>query len=151
LPETGAKQVTAEVRKRLSANDVGTTGGHQAGILVPKEERILSFFPSLEKTVRNPRMKLVVFERQSRERWEFNFIYYNNKLFGEGTRNEYRLTGMTGFMRAIDAKVDDALVFSRDENASLEVDIIRSNASSSLKMDGDTLVLGGGWTVIHSS
>jgi len=142
--------VTTEVRKRLSANDVGTTGGHQAGILVPKEESILSFFPALEKSVKNPRMKLVVFERLTRERWEFNFIYYNNKLVGEGTRNEYRLTGMTRFLRAIDARVDDALVFSRDENASFEVDIVRSNTASILEMDGDTLVLSGGWTVIHS-
>ncbi|RDK09131.1 EcoRII N-terminal effector-binding domain-containing protein [Cupriavidus lacunae] len=146
--------MTTEIRKKLSANDVGATGGHQAGILVPKEEQILSFFPTLDKTVKNPRMKLVVFERESRERWEFNFIYYNNKLFkegaGKGTRNEYRITGMTKFMRAIDAKVDDVLVFSRDENASFEVDIVRSNASFSLQMDGDTLVLGGGWTVIPS-
>jgi hypothetical protein len=142
--------ITTEVHKKLSANDVGTTGGHQAGILVPKEKSILSFFPALDKTVKNPRMKLVVFERRTRERWEFNFIYYNNKLSGEGTRNEYRLTCMTKFMRAIDAKVDDELVFSRDENASFEIDIVRSNASSSLEMDGDTLVLGGGWTVIHS-
>lgn len=143
--------MTTAVRKKLSANDVGTTGGHQAGILVPKEKHVLSFFPDLDKTVKNPRMKLVVFERESRERWEFNFIYYNNRLFGEGTRNEYRLTGMTKFMRAIDATVDDILVFSRDENASFEVEIIRASTSSSLQIDGDTLVLGGGWTVIHSS
>ncbi|GBH26537.1 EcoRII N-terminal effector-binding domain-containing protein [Burkholderia vietnamiensis] len=142
--------MTAEIRKKLSPNDVGTTGGHQAGILVPKEEHILLFFPALDKSVKNPRMKLVVFERENRERWEFNFIYYNNKLFKEGTRNEYRLTGMTKFMRAIDAKVDDVLVFSRDENASFEVDIIRSNASYGSEIDGDTLVLGGGWTIIQS-
>ncbi|MBR8348873.1 EcoRII N-terminal effector-binding domain-containing protein [Burkholderia ambifaria] len=142
--------MTAEIRKKLSPNDVGTTGGHQAGILVPKEEHILLFFPTLDKSVKNPRMKLVVFERENRERWEFNFIYYNNKLFKEGTRNEYRLTGMTKFMRAIDAKVDDVLVFSRDENASFEVDIIRSNVSYGPQIDGNTLVLGGGWTIIQS-
>ena len=28
-------------RKRLSANDVGTTGGHQGGILVPRGEKEL--------------------------------------------------------------------------------------------------------------
>ena len=140
-----------EIRKKLSTNDVGANGSHQAGILVPKEERVLSFFPVLDKTIKNPRMVLVMFERESRERWEFNFIYYNNKLFHEGTRNEYRLTGMTKFLRAIDAKVGDELVFSRDENASFEVDIIRSNTLPCLTMDGDTLVLGGGWTVIQSS
>jgi hypothetical protein len=142
--------VTTEIRKKLSANDVGTTGGHQAGILVPKEDRILSFFPNLDKTVKNPRMKLVFFERTNRERWEFNFIYYNKKLFGEGTRNEYRLTGMTKFMRAINAKVGDSLIFSRDENDSFEVDIIRENNGTTLTTDGDTLILSGGWTVIQA-
>jgi hypothetical protein len=138
-----------EIRKRLSANDIGKTGGHQAGILVPKEAQILSFFPLLDKDVKNPRMTLAMYERTNRARWDFNFIYYNNKFFG-GTRNEYRLTCMTQYLRAIDAKVNDELVFSRDENASYEVDIIRANRASSVTMDGDTLVLGGGWTVVQT-
>ena len=33
------------VEKILSANDCGLTGGHQAGALIPKEDRILGFFP----------------------------------------------------------------------------------------------------------
>ena len=37
------------ISKILSANDTGETGGHQAGILVPKQEEILSFFPPLER------------------------------------------------------------------------------------------------------
>lgn len=90
-----------------------------------------------------------MFERTNRARWEFNFIFYNNRFFG-GTRNEYRLTVMTQYLRAIDAKVDDELVFSRDENASYEIDIIRANRASSLSLDGDTLVLGGGWTVVQT-
>jgi hypothetical protein len=139
----------SEIRKRLSANDVGATGGHQAGILVPRDIHILSFFPELDGSVKNPRMPLVVYERSNRARWNFNFIYYNNKFFN-GTRNEYRLTCMTQYLRAIDAKVDDELVFSRDENASFEVDIRRVNRPSSYTMDGDTLVLGGGWTVVTS-
>ena len=68
----------SEIRKKLSANDVGKTGGHQAGILVPKEEHILSFFPVLDRAEKNPRMTLVMFERTNRARWEFNFIFYNN-------------------------------------------------------------------------
>ena len=140
----------SEIRKRLSANDVGATGAHQAGILVPKDRHILTFFPELDSSELNPRMTLVMYERADRTRWEFNFIYYNNKLFGK-TRNEYRLTCMTQYLRAIDAKVDDELVFSRDENASYEVDIVRANRTSSFTMDGETLVLKGGWTVVTSS
>ena len=139
----------SEIRKKLSANDIGATKSHQAGILVPKDAHILSFFPVLDRTEKNPRMTLVMYERSNRARWEFNFIYYNNKFFG-GTRNEFRLTCMTGYLRAIDAKIDDELTFTLDENSSFEVDIIRANRISSYTMDGDTLVLGGGWTVVTS-
>ncbi len=89
--------MSRKISKKLSANDVGTTGAHQAGILVPKEKAILSFFPSLDPSVKNPRMTLVVRELKDGTRWEFNFIYYNNRLFG-GTRNEYRLTCMTQYL-----------------------------------------------------
>lgn len=139
----------SEIRKKLSANDVGATKTHQAGILVPKDTYILSFFPELDRTEKNPRMTLVMYERSNRARWEFNFIYYNNRFFG-GTRNEFRLTCMTGYLRAIDAKIDDELVFTLDENSSFEVDICRANRVNSYTMDGDTLVLGGGWIVVTS-
>jgi hypothetical protein len=139
----------SEIRKKLSANDVGATNTHQAGILVPKDANILSFFPVLDRTEKNPRMSLVMYERSNRARWEFNFIYYNNRFFG-GTRNEFRLTCMTGYLRAIDAKIDDELAFTLDENSSFEVDIHRANRVTSYTMDGDTLVLGGGWTVVTS-
>ena len=91
---------TAQITKTLSANDVGETGGHQAGILVPKEREILSFFPSLNPRDKNPRVTLVFREPDGITRWDFNFIYYNNRFFG-GTRNEYRLTCMTKYFRAL--------------------------------------------------
>ena len=86
-----------KVTKLLSANDTGETGGHQAGICVPKRQEILSFFPTLDSRTKNPRMTIVFHCMNSGEKWTFNYIYYNNKFFG-GTRNEYRLTGMTKSM-----------------------------------------------------
>lgn len=135
------------VSKKLSANDVGTTGGHQAGILVPKRPEILTFFPSLDPRIKNPRLTLVVREMNVRTRWEFNFIYYNNALFG-GTRNEYRLTCMTQYLRAIDAKELDELLFSKDESGSIFVECVRANRLA-LHEDG-VLVLGGGWKIINT-
>src|SRR4051794_13059728 len=85
------------IEKGLSANEPGETGGHQAGILVPKEERLLSFFPRLDPRQYNPRCYLK-FVDDGGTFWEFAFIYYNNKLF-DGTRNEYRLTHMTKYIR----------------------------------------------------
>ncbi len=140
--------MNVKISKKLSANDVGTTGGHQAGILVPKADRILSFFPSLDSRAKNPRMTLVVRELADSSRWEFNFIYYNNALFG-GTRNEYRLTCMTKYLRAIDAKVGDDLVFSKDENGSIFVDCVRAVTNQATVNDQGILVLGGGWKIIN--
>ena len=87
---------TNAIEKMLSRNDTGETGGHQAGILIPKKPEILSFFPSLNSEEKNPRL-LITFHDHMGEQWSFYFIYYNNKFFG-GTRNEYRLTGMTKYL-----------------------------------------------------
>lgn len=140
--------MSPSVSKKLSVNDIGINGSHQAGILVPKDQKILSFFPKLAANVKNPRSKIVVRESKTQTRWEFNFIYYNNRLFG-GTRNEYRLTCMTKYLRAIDAKVGDELVFSKDENGSFYVDCARSSGAIDLDDDG-VLVLGSGWKVINA-
>lgn len=133
-----------QVRKKLSANDLGKTGTHQAGILVPKQGSILSFFPSLDPHERNPRQRLVVRESNDGTRWEFNYIYYNNKLFG-GTRNEYRLTGMTAFLRSLGAKVDDELILSKDERGSYRVSLQR--ASALWVQDSGSMTLRGGWKI----
>lgn len=134
---------TFQITKTLSANDVGVTGGHQAGILVPKVREILSFFPALNPGEKNPRVTLVF--REGISRWDFNFIYYNNRLFG-GTRNEYRLTCMTKYLRAMNACVGDLVVFSRDPDGRLTVELKRTKLPA-LTHD-DVLVLSGGWKVI---
>jgi hypothetical protein len=135
-----------KISKKLSANDIGTTGSHQAGILVPKERSILSFFPALSRRTKNPRTMLSVREKPHGTTWQFNFIYYNNKLF-QGTRNEYRLTGMTSYLRAVNASVGDELVFSKDENGTILVECVRS-ASQSIEQSGEILVLKSGWKSI---
>ncbi|ARB90777.1 MULTISPECIES: EcoRII N-terminal effector-binding domain-containing protein [Legionella] len=138
-----------KISKKLSANDIGITGGHQAGILVPKDPAILGFFPKLDSTIKNPRILLVVRELHDNSRWEFNFIYYNNKFF-DGTRNEYRLTCMTKYLKAASAKVGDNLIFQLDENGSIYVDCERcDNINSDINEEG-VLVLGSGWKVINS-
>ena len=141
--------MTTVISKKLSANDIGANGAHQAGVLVPKSKDILSFFPTLNTAIKNPRMTLLVRELADGTKWEFNFIYYNNVQFG-GTRNEYRLTCMTKYLRSIDAKVGDELTFSKDENGSIFVDYIRKNNTSAQVNDDGVLVLSGGWKIINS-
>jgi hypothetical protein len=99
------------VSKVLSRNDTGENGSHQAGILVPKDPRILRFFPQLSSESRNPSCMLR-FSGPDGRGWAFRYVYYNNALSG-GTRNEYRITCMTSFMRAYELKAGDRLHFSK--------------------------------------
>ena len=138
---------TARITKTLSANDIGETGAHQAGILVPKEPAILSFFPFLDPDAKNPRVSLTFREPDGITRWHFNFIYYNNRFFG-GTRNEYRLTCMTRYLRARNAAVGDQVVLFKDGDGRLHVDVERLDAPAVIG-DDDVLVLSGGWKVIR--
>lgn len=132
------------ISKTLSPNDIGETGGHQAGILVPKSPEILGFFPRLDPCERNPRVHLVFCEDDGLTRWEFAFIYYNNALHG-GTRNEYRLTRMTRYLRNKNAGVGDEVVLTRDAETRLLVALRRNSLPA--REDG-VLRLTGGWKVI---
>lgn len=130
------------IEKVLSANDTGETGGHQAGILVPKDPRILGFFPHLDRNIKNPRAVVDIRDDTGHE-WTFNFIYYNNHLFG-GTRNEFRLTGMTAFFREFNLKTGDTLVFRRVSARHLNLSYRRAKRGSKV------LKLSGTWKVIEA-
>ncbi len=99
--------------KYLSANDTGKTGSHQAGILVPRTDpELLSFFGCLDPRELNPDAWICCVDERG-ERWRFRYIYYNNKLHtANGTRNEYRLTHLTKYLRSADASPGDRLMFS---------------------------------------
>ena len=104
------------ISKVLSANDTGETGGHQAGICVPRGSDVLAFFPDLGNSVKNPRASMVFVDDWG-QRWNFNFIYYNNKFHSpNGTRNEYRLTGLTRFFRENGLRSGDEITLVHGEN-----------------------------------
>jgi hypothetical protein len=133
------------ISKVLSANDVGDTGAHQAGMLIPKEFRLLAFFPMLNPSEKNPRCSLN-FKDDWQDRWTFAFIYYNNRFFG-GTRNEYRLTRMTDFLRRRNTKPGDTIILLRDENDSYRITVERL-AQAQPSAQG-RLKLGTGWRVVE--
>jgi len=136
---------THRIRKILSPNDTGETATHQAGILVPKTGGVLEFFPALQKQVKNPRCTLVFLDEDQVTKWSFEFIYYNGKFFG-GTRNEYRLTGMTAYIRSRNLKSGDAIELSRDEHGRLH---IRAQTSRAVSDEEGVLKLAPGWKVIR--
>ena len=136
---------TNAIEKQLSSNDVGKTGGHQAGILIPKQEEILKFFPALDKSTKNPRAKLT-FTDESGEKWSFSFIYYNNKFFG-GTRNEYRLTCMTPFIKSNNLDEGDTISLHRNKDNDFSIKINRFKRNS--KTISGKLILGSSWKIIN--
>jgi hypothetical protein len=141
--ETVSMDRTDALSKVLSKNDTGETGSHQAGILIPKQEDILCFFPPLTTVEKNPRHKLK-FSDGYDNCWEFSFIYYNNKHFG-GTRNEYRLTCMTPFMKANNLKEGDTITLHRKEN---QYAISFMKKTTDKIDDTGRLVLGTSWKVV---
>ena len=107
--------------KILTKNDVGETGGHQAGITVPKADlELISFFPFLNPEEFNPDSWLYCTDADS-EVWKMRYIYYNGKSFEppKNTRNEYRITHMTKFFSKWGAKTGDHIVLTKGskENA----------------------------------
>jgi hypothetical protein len=133
------------ISKLLSANDTGETGGHQAGILIPKDNRVLSFFPKLDPSDYNPRRHLF-FVDAAGERWEFAFIYYNNALFS-GTRNEYRLTRMTRYFRQYNLQTGDEVFLSRTPDDEFSISHRRKNQPE--RTSSGVLRLTAGWKIIE--
>ncbi|MCQ1987532.1 EcoRII N-terminal effector-binding domain-containing protein [Arthrobacter sp. zg-Y844] len=135
-----------EVRKLLTANDVGLTGSHQAGIAIPKNPDIRAFFPPLDAADYNPDFWMTVATPETGEQWQLRFIYYNNKTHGQGTRNEYRLTHTTPMLRALGASAGDVVAFRR--NSFGEVEAVLHEIEDSLTATPIETKLRNGWRMI---
>ena len=134
-----------ELRKILSANDTGDTGAHQAGMLIPKRNPVLlSYFPALDSSEKNPRA-LLRFKDEWGGAWQFNFIYYNNRKFG-GTRNEFRLTGMTKYLRSEALAAGDCIILGFDQEGFRTISFERAKPVQA-DVSG-VLRLGNEWRVI---
>jgi hypothetical protein len=137
------------VEKILSANDTGETGAHQVGFLIPKNVVTLNFFPKLDPSTLNPSC-VIDFRDPAGEEWTFKFIYYNNKFF-DGTRNEYRLTRMTGFIRRYSLKQGDRVIFKRTTGRFYDIDYRRKDDPVKKLADGTKILrLSGNWVVIDT-
>ncbi|MEL7645981.1 MAG: type II restriction endonuclease [Anaerolineaceae bacterium] len=90
--------------KFLSANDTGKTGGHQAGIYIPKPAVPIIFSQSYTRGANHDRRGEIIWHdgKTTCNR----FIYY-----GRGTRNEYRITQFgRGFEYLSDEHTGDLFV-----------------------------------------
>lgn len=96
--------------KFISANDAGKTGAHQEGFYIPKNS-IPLMFDSPRPRGKNDD-KFITVKWQNDIETNSRFIYY-----GQGTRNEYRLTRFgKGFPFLTDDHVGDLFILSHIEN-----------------------------------
>lgn len=129
------------LRKVLTSNDIGATRGHQAGIHVPK--LLVPLLPNLDVTIENPECWLGVESPEGNWRWRY--IYYNKKLFGTGSRDEYRLLHTIAFTKVAGAKPGDILEMVRRGPYLLQV-AVRQDAG---EPDEQVMHLQGSWRVVR--
>ena len=140
-------EIINAIEKTLSRNDTGETGSHQAGIAIPRITEILSFFPDLDKKIKNDNIQMN-FKDSSGKTWEFKFIYYNNKFHDDGgTRNEYRLTRTTGFIKNYALKEGDIITLSKYKNDQYSIGFTENKSSPGTLED--ILILGNSWRTVR--
>ena len=140
-------EIINAIEKTLRRNDTGETGSHQSGISIPKKTEILSFFPELDRKIKNDNI-LISFKDSSGKIWEFKFIYYNNKFHDEGgTRNEYRLTRTTGFIKNYALKEGDKITLSRYADNQYSIGFTENKSSP--ETPEDILILGNSWRTVR--
>lgn len=128
--------------KRLSDNDVGITNSHQAGFLIPKLFVREGLFEELTDQELNPRVRLKFRDLTDGTDIYLSYIYYNNKFF-EGTRHEYRLTGLTRWIKNHGLKSGDTIQISRINKYDYTIGIIKAERRpSSLSEESWTALYG---------
>jgi hypothetical protein len=116
-----AQKAEVAFSKFITANDTGSTGGHQAGYHIHKNAWSLFFDKPGEKGTNSDLMVTIKwqndFETASR------FIYY-----GVGTRNEYRLTRFgKGFPFLSDDNVGDLLIICKRALTTYEAFVLQKD------------------------
>ncbi len=137
--------------KMLTANDAGETGGHQAGIHIPKSQtELLALLPYLDPARKNPDAWLEMTD-DTGVAWRFRYIYYNNKFHDKGgTRDEYRITHMTKFFRAVGAVEGDIMVISGTPGSDhYRIFVRKIDQDQALQSGGPVRVRLVGWRRVH--
>ena len=116
--------------KRLSETDLGESRSHQAGFLIPKELVKNGFFEELSNDSLNPRLRLRIIDLLDGTEVFVSFILYNNRYFG-GTRFEYRLTGLTRWIKNRGLRSGDMLHLVRTGRHDYSVDVIKGERQPS--------------------
>lgn len=134
--------------KKLSGNDLGVTGSHQSGILIPKFLIRNGFFPALDPLEYNPRISIPM--TGNGIDITVNLIFYNSRLHGnQKGRCEYRLTCIGQYLKIQGLEVNDELVFEfNDKRKNYTISNRRKNNNNGKEWSAETpLVIHSGWYV----
>lgn len=131
--------------KVLSRNDVGECiNSHQSGISINKTAAKSEAFPKMSTDELNPRCT-VRFIDDDGEEWKFQYIYYNDYLFGKTNgkgHNEYRLTCIKGIIRKYNVHSGDEVWFGIDECGIRHIGFVKQKAQyDGLKKNEDGMVV----------
>ena len=115
------QQANAALCKFITANDTGSTGGHQCGYHISKEAWAMFLE---EEAVKGHNI-----DKPIRIRWQNEFNTDSRfKYYGIGTRNEYRITRFgPGFPFLNDNCVGDLLILARYESDYYEAFVLQSD------------------------
>lgn len=121
IATTKVKEAKAALCKFITANDTGTTGGHQCGFHISKEA--WSMFLDKEAS-KGSNIDIPI-----RIRWQNDFNTDSRfKYYGVGTRNEYRITRFgRGFPFLNDENVGDLLVLARYDKDYYEAFVLQTD------------------------
>ena len=136
-----------KIYKVLSRNDTGETKSHQSGISIPKNVIAAGVLPPLGIDKLNPR-SVLTFEDVQGEKWEFQYVYYNDVFFGKEPKkghNEYRLTCVLKFLRKHNIKSGDTIWFSLTDENIRRIGVEYNNLEETNNKKIKKIILGNGW------
>lgn len=136
-----------KIAKQLTANDLGITGGHQAGLHVPKDSPLIRFIRTESKVEENPRVTLNLCDEVTGYICTATLIYYNNAIRG-GTRDEFRLTGTTAFLKLLGAEVGDEIILEMDDGETFMASLVKQTFAKSKENEEELIKLNGKWRLI---
>lgn len=147
------KHYQEQLFKVLSRNDTGETGGHQSGISIPKAVAGSSIFPTMTKSILNPRRE-VTFIDEGGNTWNLQYIYYNDKYHGKPAgkcHDEFRLTCTNAYIREHNIKAGDQIWFAIDDEGKRYIGYVRAGQqidNNYREEDGVVIIKIKSWTSI---
>lgn len=121
--------------KFLSPNDTGLTGGHQCGIYIPRSSVSLIFDGLFERGSNRERYASIIWNGDDDLVTDSRFVYY-----GQGTRNEYRITRFgRGFDLLKPDHTGDLVVICKRNEESYEAFVLSDDSAIQLFLDAFSL------------